>query len=392
MNSNGKPLPQALVEYLSSKLPDGVKYQQIEAGVLIIMPDGKNKMEVGGLLPKLNEHQKNVLGNSYSHDDILKYVTNSQTPIELVPADGEHITVNGDSLLYKDFLMQPINKENTKFVQYICPMDFPEPRTINLSAEDVSLDISIHRIPDDSVDTIVHVSDNSSIINFTTKFFESEHKATFTISISSENIKTVTDVITAMTIYNAFMNRTLKLDGIQMSEETTGNHPFSDSTIKFWKKVLAIEEILEKSFVPDGKDVPYKTMAEVERLYQSLINNTPTIANYNVESVNGNWDKTKDIEVAKEKDLMLSFSGTESFDLFEQQFELPYISCVFHVSLDHVENENGEQKLIIKDFDENNKRYTSVLYFKSTEELEKYKVFENTDKFFTAKKASDYFD
>jgi len=391
-NSNEKQLPNALVDYLSSNLPDGLKYQQFQAGVLRITPEGNGEMTVRGLIPKLTEHQKEVLGDSCTHEDVLKYVTNSQTSIKLVPADGETIIVNGEKLMHKDFLVQPATKENSRFVQYIYPSAFPAPRTITLSAEDVSIDVIIHRIPNDSIDIIVYTSDDSSIVNFTTKFFENEQKATFTISINSDSIKTVTDVIKAMTIYNAFMNRTLKLGGVQMSDETTSDKQFSDSTINFWKKVLAIEEVLNLKFNPDRKDIPYKIMADVERLYQSLINTTPIIASYNVDSLNGKWEKSQYNDAVKTKDVLLSFAGTESFNLFEQEFEVPYVSCVFHVAVDRIENENGKQKLILKDADENNKRYTSVLYFKSEEDLEAYNVFENTDKFFTAKKVSEYID
>ena len=392
MNANGKPLPQALVDYLSSKLPDRVKYQQIEAGVLIIMPDEKYKLEISGLVPNLTEHQKEVLGDNYSQEKLLKYVTNSQTSVQLVPADGKFIIVNGKKLLFDDFLLRPMNKDNSKFIQYLCPIKFPEPRTITLSAEDVTLDISIHRIPDDSIDTIVYTSDDLSIVKFKAMIYESEKKATFTIAINSDNIKKIADVIKAMTIYNSFMNRTLKLDGVQMSEETSGDQQFSDSTIIFWKKVLAVEEKLGLSFIPEGKDVPYKTMAEVERLYQSIINETPIIANFNVDSVSGKWETMEKVEDAQGKDLMLIFGGTADFDLFEQKFELPCITCVFHATIDHFENEGEEKRFFIRDVDDNKKRITSVLYFCSEKELEAYNAFENTDKFFTAKKVSEYID
>ena len=389
-NSNEKMLPKALVDYLSSKLPNGVKYKQIEAGVLIIIPTEKEEMRVSGLTPKLNEHQKEVLGSSFSFRDIIKYADNSQLPIELIPEDGEHVIINGQQLLYTDVLRQPMNKDKSSFVQYIYPKQFPEPRNIKLSAEDVTLNIKIHRIPDDSIDTIVYTSDDTDIVTFVTKYFENEHKATFKIIVNGNNIKTVKDLIKAMTIYTAFMNRTLKLDGFQMSKDTSETNQFSDSTIKFWKKVLAIEEALNLSFIPEAKDIPYEKIAEVERLYQSVIHGIPIIANFNVDSISGKWEAIE--EVAQGKDLMLIFGDTAGFDLFEQKFELPCITCVFHATIDHFENEGEEKRVFLRDVDDNKKRFTSVLYFSSEKELESYNAFENTEAFYNAKKVSEYID
>ncbi len=63
-----------------------------------------------------------------------------------------------------------------------------------------------------------------------------------------------------------------------------------------------------------------------------------------------------------------------------------YVIYVFHATFVHIEEENGEKKTILKDVDEDKKRYTAIQYFRLESSLGNYNIAENAERFIKAKK------
>ena len=66
----GKPqtelkIPDAMIEHLSSKLPQGLRYRATEDGNCEIISEGES-VTVGGLLFTPSEEQRKVLGKKYT--------------------------------------------------------------------------------------------------------------------------------------------------------------------------------------------------------------------------------------------------------------------------------------------------------------------------------------
>lgn len=389
---SGSKLPDAFVDYLSESLPEGTHYIQVDEGICTITPDKDKMFNVGGLIPKLNEHQKSILGNDFTIEELIKYVNNSQVAIELIPADGENVVVNGKKISANNLMIDLKKPDNiSSLKQFVYPEKFSDPKKITLSTDDITTEIYIQRVADDSIYKIVYESIEGEYLNVKMTFDEKEKKSSFLVSIVADNIKTVQQVINSMKLYNAFLNGSICLDGIQLKKyiDYKKNY-FEDSTIIYWEKLRKIEKFLNLSFVPNKEDVSYQTACEVEKLYQSLINKTPVIESYKVDSVNGTWDLDDDINSYLGKELFFKFEGTEQFELYEEKFELPCVSFVFNCTFGGVEQENADSKILLLDVSEEKKRYTSILLFKSKKEINEFDFEKDIIKFRDAKRPSEY--
>ena len=152
--------------------------------------------------------------------------------------------------------------------------------------------------------------------------------------------------------------------------------PFDKGSIVFWKKVLEIEEYLGVSFSPPQDDVKFETMCLVETLYQNLINKMPVIDKEVINSINGGfeWLKTKEeIEEMMGKPIYLEFEAATIVELFGVELKLPALLGIFNSVFAGLDGKGDEQKILLKDESEQKRRYTSILRFKTEEEVQEFK-------------------
>ena len=385
-------LPDAFVDYLSKSLPEGIKYEQLSDGFCAVVPENGDSVTIGGFTPKLNEAQQEVLGDKYTYDELLEYMYNSQTPIEMVPIDGENVTFNGEriseSLLFcnpKD----PINNIETK--RFMSPEKFPKAHPINLSVGTVSVDIMIHRIPDNSIYRMVFESLESEHLYIHFTIDNHNHSSTFTIKIKADMINTVDEVISLMKIYNAFLDRTLCINRTPLSGiSNIEDHFFSDDTIRFWEKLLQIEQVTKCSFIPKEENISYSLVYEVERIYQNLINQTPVIPRYNVDYINGLEDVNDHAKENIGKEVYFTFRSRETIELMGVKLELPTICCVFNCVFEDIITDGNKYRIKLANASEDKPRYTSVLSFANEEDIDQFDFDKNFDSFKNAKKVSSY--
>lgn len=94
-------IPQELIDQLSSKLPDGLKYKYNEKNNnLFIFPESlkDSKVSIGGIMLEPNDEQKKILGDHFSFDDIIKLSYNTQQPVPVRFKNGKYVTINGKDI------------------------------------------------------------------------------------------------------------------------------------------------------------------------------------------------------------------------------------------------------------------------------------------------------
>lgn len=386
-------LPNALVDYLSQSLPKGFKYKQIGNGICAIVSDANSPINIGGWKIVLTEHQKEVLGNSFTQDDLWKYLENSQSSYEITPADGSHITLNGEEFPVESMIIAPkdgLNERDMK--RYVFPPSFPKPHKINMSFEDVSKEILIHRIANDSVNEVAFESVPEEPICLKIFLNQKNHNSRFNMSLRTNNIKSINEFIDSMILFNAFANGKLLLHNQQLNGNPTSDKQlfYNEDTINFWKKVLQIETYLNLKFTPPKEDVDDKTACEIEKLYQCLINKIPIKDNYIVDSVSGDWNLKDNVDNSLNKPMFLTFKGHEEFEIFEERFTLPCRIALFNSVFKEVQYIDDESKIIIDDESDDKKRFTSVLLFKTDDEASDFKIQNHIDEFKNAKSPNEY--
>ena len=121
-------IPQALIDQLSAKLPDGFIYVADSNNNLTISHDGRKdlKYTISGMALEPTEQQKEILGDDFSFDDIMTLSYNSQQPVPIRFKDGKFVTINGidisiDELSYNPFKKHEIVIDST----CIYPSPFP---------------------------------------------------------------------------------------------------------------------------------------------------------------------------------------------------------------------------------------------------------------------------
>ena len=385
-------LPDAFVDYLSKSLPEGIKYEQLSDGFCTVVPEKADSLTIGGFTPKLNESQKEILGEKYTYNELLEYMYNSQTPIEMVPVDGENVTINGENISEKLLFCRPkdpIDIMETK--RFMSPQKFPEPHSIKLSAGTVSVDIMIHRIPDNSIHRMVYESLESEYIYIHFTIDNHNHSSSFTINTKADMIKTVEEVISSMRIFNAFLDRTLCINGTPLSSiNNKEEHYFSEDSIQFWEKLLQIETVLNCKFIPHQENISFNLACEVERLYQNLINSTPVVSRYNVDYVNGLEDVNDHVHENIGKEVFFRFHSIETIELMGIKLELPTICYVFNCVFEDIITDGNKYRIKLANVSEDKPRYTSVLSFANEEAIEQYDFDKNIDLFKSAKRVSSY--
>lgn len=184
------------------------------------------------------------------------------------------------------------------------------------------------------------------------------------------------------------------MESIKIQVKENKKKVFDKDSIAFWKKVLAIEEYLGVAFKPPLDDVEFETMCLVETLYQNLINKIPVIDKGVINTINGEFSKTKkEIDELTGKPIYFEFEATSNVELFEAKFELLALVGIFNAVFAGVEVDKNEQKIILKDESKQKKRYSSTLRFRDEEEVKKFKEGDYQQRvalFHDAKKAQEY--
>lgn len=398
----GKPqtelkIPDAMVEHLSSKLPDGVRYKADESGNCEIVSEG-GPINIGGLLFVPTEEQKKVLGKTFSMDDVLNYSYNAQKRIQLQLKKDGVIILNGeefpiDRLHYSPYC--PITFVSGEMFMY--PQPFPAPFDLEVGCEKYARKLTFKRVPNESVHIAAFESDDEQPL--VVKYFlnETKHTIAFNISFNLSYAKTVRDVVESTFIYNAFVDGKGLFCGHPLIADidTSGLKKYDLDSAIFWEKVLHIENALGITFSPPQEDVDFSTIRIVEMLYQNLIKKLPTRDNKKIDSLDGEWDMRDDNGVKDSigKSIYFEFQATYHMSLFGAEKDLPCVIGIFDSKLSNYTVKGKKYKLLLDHLSEEQHMYTSTLRFATENELQAYMNGDHNDiitELHTAKTPEDY--
>lgn len=390
--------PKAVMDYLNSQLPKGLKYASDENGNCFIIPEENTQsLTLSGFKYILDENDKKVLGKNYEFDDLLEYFYNAQKRVKIHLIKENVIICNGQELSMDKFIrnpLQPFKLENGEFFMF--PQRFPPPFSLKIGDGKYERILTVKRVPNNSVDVAVFESDKNEPLSIKYTLREKMPNMTFNISYNLQNVKNVRDIVESLMIYNAFCENRgyfcgeiLPIGKVNKKDETI----LKDSAI-FWEKVLQVETLLGKTFTPPKEDIAFDTMCTVEFLYQCLINKNPIRDTQIISSINGAWEMKDNQEISpSDKGIYFEFQATITVQLMGEEFSLPALMGVFDSKIERIEENEKTQKLILANISDEKPRYTSILLFKSETDLKDYLSLDRNahlTAFHDAKRAREY--
>lgn len=394
-------IPQALIEQLSAKLPDGFIYVADSNNNLTITPDGKNdlKLTIKGMVLEPTDQQKKILEKNFSFEDIMRLSYNSQKPVPVKFKNEKYVNINGKDILIEQLSYNPFKQ--CEFVidsTYIFPSPFPPAFSITIGNENKCIELSIKRIPNDSLDIMAFKSDDSKCLSIIYYINPEIGYLSMTMNISLDKANNVQEIIDTIEIYNAFIEGKGYIfnSRIETRLDVANARRYDDEALEFWKKVKKIEDILHIIFDIHRNEIGFENICDIEEIYQNIVNKTPIRCNKCINTITSKWEFSKDDTVKNilGKPIYFEFDGKTTYKLFDQDIELLCIVGVFNAVLTRYEKNEAtnECTLFLENESDEKQMYTSTLGFLSEEELINYKEVtkDRIIQFRDAKKSHEY--
>lgn len=372
-------IPPALLEYFSNLLPKNLRYT-VDKNNNCLLVSEKESMDIGGFKVAPTAEQIKILGERYTIDDVLNYCENSQQPIPLKLDKDGFILLNGEEVAIDRLCFDPF--KSAKYVSgtfYIHPYKFPDPFPVTLGCEKHQTTVTVKRVPNNSVSIAAFESDKNKAIYIKYFIDLAKNAMTFSMSINTTKAKTIKDIVSVISIYNAFIEGKGTFNSIAFNIHLEADQvkKIDPRMLCFWEKLLKIEAVLGVSFVPPHENIDSDSIYIVEQLYQNLINHKPVRDKDKIDSISNNWEFSnpdKDLKDLVGKSIVFQFEATENIELFGVKLQLPALVGIFNsVVKDFSITEDSKYKITLVDESEDKERYTSIICFKTEEELLKNK-------------------
>lgn len=371
-------IPPALVSYLNSKLPSGVRYVIDKNGNCVIDGDGK-PFTLGGYVSKITGKHKKILGDNFTKEDVQRYFYNIQQPIPLELKKPGYVLLNGEEFPVEKLFLNPHNPISIKSGKFfMSPKAFPPPVQIDIGCDSYTRMITVSRVTNESINIATFESEKNTPLGIKLFINEDDNTLSLNMSLKLSYAKTIRDIVESASIFNAFLFGKGVLLGkpLEAKLSADGVKPFDETSIAFWVKVLKIEEHLGVSFTPPQEDVDFKTICLVEKLYQNLINNTPIRDDIKPESLDGEWETKdeNDIQNSIGKAIYFEFDATTSLDLFGVHLELCGVEGIMNAVLDRFTKVKSKYTLHLADISEDKPRKCVSIFFRNEEERAAYRA------------------
>lgn len=374
-------IPEDTIKYLNSKLPEGLRYEQLKEGLLTVTSKGE-KLVFGGWKLSPNEEQKKILGDHFTDEDLIQYSYNAQQLIPLKLDKEGFILLNGNEVPVDKLCLQPLNP--TRYVEgswCLKPMEFPAPFQIAVGCEGYEQNLMVSRVPNESIDIMEFESSKNHCLVINFKVNQTTQKMTIRLSYNSLKAQSIRDIVDAIKIYNAYMNGQGSFCHQKLESAVVGKNARQIDAIfeRFWERVLLLEEALDAEFIPPQSSLDGETVQLVDMLYQNLVEHRPIKDKDKVDSIDGAWEPSGKENIKKNKNVPMyfEFEATAEFDLFETQFSLPGIVGIFNAVVTDLTEDENSQHLLLGDASEDKTRYTVKLWCKTIEEVRRYRTEEH---------------
>ncbi len=390
--------PDAVLETISKGLPEGFRYVHDHDGLCCLECDGM--LDITPMKYAFPEEAQAIFEKkqNVTIQDALQYAYNSQSKIELLPDENDFYTVNGTKIKRSDFVAAPLKGlEFTEGHLFVFPPPFPAPFPIELSGNGHSLTVMMQRQPMNSFTEMKFQSVGNSVIELTyTINTEPSNMMQFNIKTNPSN--RAAEVLASKEIFNAFVLGEGLIGGAKITHSAMDSAKvISEETLEFWRKVVAIEAVLNITFEVD-QEIAIDAIRMIDALFRCLVQKLPYKTYHKDSTLRGIGDfnalsKNKDSapigkEILFEYDetLIINLLGvninlfaiTDMFDCVVSEIELPAEGTLgeFYIKLSSAEGKrmySSKQYYVErKDMETVRTDKSHIEVFKNATELESY--------------------
>lgn len=369
--------PDAVLETISKGLPEGFRYVHDHDGLCRLECDG-----VLNITPKryaFPEEAKAVFEKkqNVTIQDALHYAYNSQTRIELLPDEDDCYTVNGEKIKRSEFVTAPLKGlEFTEGHLYIFPPSFPAPFPIELSGNGYSLTVMMQRQPMNSFSEMKFQSVGESAIELT-YIINTEPGNTMQFNIKTKPSHIASEVLASKEIFNAFVLGKGFIGGAVITHSAVDyGKVVAEETLEFWRKVVAVENVLNVTFAVD-QEIVIDDIRTIDALFRCLVEKKPYKTYHKDSTLRGIGD-FNDLSKSRAntpigKEILFEYVEDLTVDIFGVEINLCAITDMFDcvVSEINLPAEGTSGEFYIKLISADGKRmYSSTQYYIDREVME----------------------
>ncbi|SFH91500.1 Putative abortive phage resistance protein AbiGii toxin [Pseudobutyrivibrio sp. OR37] len=359
----------ALQKAIDSDLPEGLTYSKVTDDFFAVTStSGETNITFKVEIPeKAKKALKNV--SDITSQTIAEYLYNSQTALNIIGDSNHCIDLNGNKIPIEKIGSYPFSNIEIKEARmFLMPPPMNEVIELKIGDGNIKKDLILLRQPNDSVYERKYVSDKTSCFQFT-YYIDPEHieNIRFAFDISSENANSATDMLESYQLINAICDNRLHINEHHLVVNNTPNmKKIPLNIIKFWKRVVSLENHLNKRFTVN-KGIKTIDARNVNSLYRSLIDNNPFRIDCDSVSLDGH-DLSKDFVrgLIGNNENYIEFVEKKRIEVLGVDIEVIILSGIFNARLCEEEsildydNNIFKLKLIGK---EGKQLYESKIYF-----------------------------
>ena len=366
--------PAAVLEALSKDLPNGFRYVEEAEGFCHIETDEDCVITINRIkLPdediKIIEKEKGTV----TIDDMLKYAYNAQIMVEILPDDDGCVLMNNCRIPLNDIViapMRPITKRDNHLV--IRPGPFHEPVKLKIEGNGETIETIIQQKPNKSLKIIRFESIDDGPLDLTF-LVNTENVGDVTITVATRETDSAKEALASKLIYNAFMTGDVTIDGERIqTNRKDSQRGFPDDVIRFWRKIVKLEEVLGCKF-----NVREKIDAEqfniVNELYSSIVDKKPIKKYLSNVTIRGKGQFNDSKLNGKTETDPLMFAYTEEIDenVLGETLHLYVHIFIFNCVIKKKELPSGSEigRFMLTLTPANNERmFSSTMYYLTEEE------------------------
>jgi hypothetical protein len=257
-------------------------------------------------------------------------------------------------------------------------------------------EFNIEKVEDSQNESYQIVKKEQNIVLFEVQIKKAQPKKyTCNFVAHLDRAKTISQLLDLLQLYKDFLNREIKINGVPLfGEILTGEYTASenadnvDELIKYWKRVLLLEEVLNVKFVPD-LPVDINHAEKIEMLCKSFVDKVP----FKTGDMTDCELVTSDIESIEKN---IGCQGTFAFVLEAKldgfwgvrKKQLYCVIYSYSVKIKSIKSKekrkDGSFKVKLNLDLVGDESFTAMKYFKTKEDAEKY-LKEKSDEFRKAK-------
>lgn len=365
-------IDEKFIDFLNTTAPNGMRYVKESDTLCILQPE--REVTISGLEFDITDELRKKLNDDISIERIVEYMYNSQNSIPLKLPKNECLIINDEKIHLHDLAVGPgLQYEKAKKSFVMIPPKFGSPFSLEVGCENYKEILSVKRVANDSIDIRSFESEESAPLIIKYSLNTTTQSLSLSVKLEISNAKTISDIVTAAEIYNAFIlgkGYFVRRD-FPISQEIGNATMYDRRSIVFWKKVICIEKALNISFIPPKTPIDNSIVVQVEELYQNLIESAPVKTHIDVSSLSGKTEPQKsDFSTEDKTSILFILSDYVSFNLFGKDLNLPALMMVFNSKVYKTRKTKENFFVYLGNASDDKRKYMSRRLFKTDSDIE----------------------